>query len=233
MSLETAAKVLSKYRNSREQQIAWYSWGEPLLYKQFVELSKMVRGTRSVISSNFSLNIPDTYFEGLQNFETVYISLSGLNADVYNIYHQGGIFDLVMRNIKKLSSYKCRRVVIRWLEHKYNKFQHEQARQFAESFGFRFEPTHLTCEVEELIEGFDHDLLRVPKFKETSDNAYCKQLRWTPIDVDGNYLLCCSSHNVKIGYTIDNEVSSRELRKAKLRTEICHTCNKRELWKMF
>ena len=27
------------------------------------------------------------------------------------------------------------------------------------------------------------------------------------IDVDGNYLLCCASHNVKIGYCIDDEVS--------------------------
>jgi hypothetical protein len=179
------------------------------------------------------LNVPDSYFDGLQNFETVYISLSGLNQDVYKIYHQKGNFDLVMKNIHKLATYRCRRVVLRWLEHKYNKFQHEQARQFADGLGFQFEPTPLTCEVEELIKGFDNDLLRIPKFKETSDNGSCRILKWTPIDVDGNYLLCCASHNVKIGFTIDDDVSWRELRRARMKTEVCQKCRENKYWRMF
>jgi hypothetical protein len=233
MELKTVQKILDKYGGVRDQVIGWFNWGEPLLYKEFVPFTKMIKGTRSVISSNFSLHVPDSYFEGMYNFETIYVSLSGLTPDIYKIYNVGGNFDLVMRNIKMVSDCHFRRVVLRWQEHKYNRPFHNEAKAFAESMGFQFEAIGLNCEVEELVDGSDHELLRVPKFRGKSRGEECRLLWWTVLDVDGNHLLCCTTHNVPIGPTIDDIIGRRSLRKAKMNTPLCQKCRENGYWRMF
>lgn len=233
MSLQTVEKILNRYGDVKNQTIAWFNWGEPLLYKEFVPFTKMIKGTRSCLSSNFSLHIPDSYFDGMYSFETIYVSLSGLTPEIYGIYNVGGNFKLVMENIKRVSENRYRRVVLRWQEHRYNKQFHQQAAEFAASMGFQFESIGLNCEVEELMEGFDHELLREPKFRGKSRGKECRLLYWTVIDVDGNHLLCCTSHNVPIGYHLDDNPTRRMLKRARMNTPMCQKCQELGYWRMF
>lgn len=119
-----------------------------------------------------------------------------------------------------------------WLSHQYNRHQDDQCKAYCEKFGLRFYPVPLVCTVQELVEGFDHELLQVPKFKSTG-RSRCRILDWIPIATDGSYLLCCASQNVKIGYTIDDDVSEEDLVKAKMKTELCQVCRKNEYWRMW
>jgi len=232
MSLETAAKILKRYDNPM-CEIAWYNWGEPLLHKELETLAEMIgkSDARTIVSSSMSLPISDERLESLHNFDYVCFSLSGMTSDVYNIYHVGGDLGLVMNNLDRLSKLKLNNVKLRWLEHKYNSFQLPLAQDFANSLGFGFSSTKLNCEVEDLVGGFNHELLKVPKFPRKEH--FCHIQYWDAIDVNGNYLLCCASHNVEIGYSVDDKVSRKELRKARSKTDLCATCRENEFWRMF
>ena len=231
MSLKTVDKVLLRYGNVSSQTISWFNWGEPLLHREFEIFAGMVKGTRSAISSNFSLRITDARMESLQNFRTIYVSMSGITPELYQLYNVGGDLSLVMSNLKRLSALKCRRVIIRWESHRYNAHQQAKAKDMAEGFGFGFEPILLNCMVEEQIEEFWHPLLSCSYIHKRPGK--CKMLKWTPIDVDGNYLLCCASRNVKIGYNIDDNVSDADLVAARLKTDLCTICRDRQYWRMY
>lgn len=231
MSLATVEKVLNKYKH---QWIYWYNWGEPLLHPDFLTVADMVKGSHSRISTNLSLKLKDAYFEAMRKFSVVTVSISGMTKEVYDINHCGGNFDLVMGNLDKLLSIRRspKDTIINWLSHKYNKHQEKECEDFCKKAGVLFNSCFMVCTIEELNEGFEHELLVSPKFQKTG-RKNCRIINWTPIDVDGNYLLCCTTQNVKIGYTIDNDVSERELVQARLRTSLCTTCREKELWRMF
>ena len=230
MSLTTIAKILKKYDSD---EISWFNWGEPLLHKEFEAFARMAgrSNAKNIMSSSMSLPVSDERLRSLRNFDDVCVSVSGMTPDVYNIYHTNGNFDLVMKNLRRLAQLKLKNVKFKWLTHKHNVFQLSEARRFAEGLGFKFAPIELNCCVEDLMGGFDHELLRFPKFPRKQH--FCHLRYWDVIDVDGNHLLCCASHNVKIGYSVDDKVSNRELRGAKSKTALCETCSKNEYWRMF
>lgn len=229
MSLETAKKIIKQYGSNH--MLCWFNWGDSLLYSDLETLSEMVRATKSAISSNFSMKISDERMKALLNFNTVYVSLSGITNKVYGIYNRGGDFDLVMSNLQRLSKLNHSRIVVRWESHYQNEHQTVKANFLFNNMKFFFEPTPLSCEVEELIEGFDHPLLKFPRF--TRKGKSCRIMKWLPIDVDGNYLLCCASHNVKIGLNIDCIHSDYELMAAKMIIPMCETCRYYQYWRMF
>lgn len=232
MSLETVDKILKKYDNAI-YEISWFNWGEPLLHKEFETFAEMIGKSKSqnIISSSMSLSLTNERLESLNNFNRINVSLSGMTPDVYKIYHTNGNFDLVMENMKRLAQLKSNRVTLRWLSHKYNIFQISLAQDFANSLGFQFSSIKLNCCVEDLAKGFNHELLRDPKFPRKEH--FCHIAYRDSIDVDGNYLLCCASHNVKIGYSIDDEISRKELGKARSKMPLCIICRENEFWRMF
>ena len=238
MSLETVDKILKRYDNPI-YEIVWYNWGEPLLHKEFEAFADMAGKSKAqtTISSSMSLPLTDERLKSLSNFNRVNISLSGMTADMYKIYHTNGNFDLVMDNLKRLAQLKLQTIALIWLTHKHHAFQTAMAREFADSLNFTFIEQQLNCCVEELVDGFDHELLRVPKYPYGGHS--CRIQHWDIIDVEGNYLLCCGSHNVKIGYSIDDMATmfpfprNKELREAKLKTSLCVTCRENEYWRMF
>jgi hypothetical protein len=229
MELSMVDKVLKKYPG---QRIDWFNWGEPLLHKEFLTITEMVKGSLSCISTNFSLKLSDDYFEAMQNFNIVIVSMSGITPEVYNLYHRGGQFDLVMGNIEKLAAKKRTRLVIRYLLHKDNQHQLQQATDLFGPWGYEVEPVPLNCEVEDLIAGFEHPYLR-PKIRYRRPEFRCTPINRPTFDVEGNHLLCCTSHNVKIGLTIDDNVSGRQLIRAKMKTDLCQTCQKNGYWRMW
>ncbi len=231
MELTTVQKVLDKFAGSR---IDWYNWGEPLLHNEFLKIGEMVKGSRSCISSSLSLDLEDSYFDALRNFRTVYVSISGMTEDVYNIYNRGGNFNLVMSNLRKLVARNKNRIVLVWQQHPFNLDQREECKNFCKSLGIEFSPTTLNCEVEDLVAGYEHKLLKNPKFKENRPYFNCQLLFNTlPIDVDGKYLLCCASHNVKTGYSIWDDVTPGEVFRSRADLDLCVTCQDEGYWRMF
>ena len=228
MSIETVEKVLQKY-NHPENEIAWFNWGDPLLYDNLEELSEMVKNSKckTAVSSSLSMRVSDERMESLHNFGTVCVSLSGMTSDVYGIYHRNGNFELVMENLSRMSGMK--NIKLKWLGHKYNEHQKEEAKEYANKMGFKFEVILLNCEVEDHMNGFTHELLNT----RIKQNRFCRIRYWDLIDTEGNYLLCCASHNVKIGYSIDDNVSRRKLREARSETSLCQRCTEMGYWRMY
>lgn len=230
MELSKVEKILKKYSN---QWIHWFNWGEPLLHKDFLTIADMVVGSSSRVSTNLSLKLTDEYFKALRKFRMVIVSLSGMTQEIYEINHRGGNFELVMSNLDILLSDRRnpKDTCIHWLSHKYNEFQLPLIEEYCKNKGVNWIKYPLGCTIEELVEGFDHELLQTPKFKRV--RSKCRIMNWTPIDVDGNYLLCCVSQNVKIGYTIDDDVTPSELVQARMKTDLCTLCREKSLWRMF
>lgn len=230
MELKTVEKVLEVF-GSRGRYY-WYNWGEPLLYKNFHEFVAVTHGYRTSISSNFSLPLTDQHFDDLSKLNQITVSMSGLTADVYNIYHRGGNFELVMGNINRLIGFP-NQIRINWLIHPGNIKQVPYAMEWCEKSGFVWGGFHANCEVEEAMEGFTHPFLKKPRQYSSRKFVHCKVQRWVPISVDGEYLLCCTSHNVKTGYTIWDNLEYDELRQIKMDMPFCKACYQKGCWRMF
>ncbi len=229
MSLETIEQVLKVW--GRRPQYCWYNWGEPLLYHNFHEFVEITKRYRSCISSNFSLHITDQQFEDMKKLTQVTVSMSGLTPEVYNIYHQGGNFPLVWENVNRLKGYP--NIRINWLKHPGNAHQEEQCRQWCKNMGFIYGGFRANCEVEECLEGFIHPFLKTERYYSSKYFKNCKVQRWVAISVDGEYLICCTTHNVKTGYTIWDDISYDELLHRKKNHPMCIKCNEKKCWRMF
>jgi len=225
MPLDIVEMVVDKY-GKENRGIDWYNWGEPLLYKDFITFANMVKGTRSRVSSSLSLKLTEDKIQSLKNFFVVVVSLSGMTEDVYKHYHRGGDFKTVIQNLESLNRKNVR---VQWLEHHLNAHQLEECKEYCRAIGVEFFHKGLNCEVENLKDGFKYKLAktyRVPRSK-----CYIKDD--IVIGADGEYLLCCASHNVKIGMNIRDNVSEKEIIAAKDNVKLCQECSERRLWKMF
>ena len=228
MSLSTVKKILNKYKGV---WIDWFNWGEPTLHKEFTEVANLVNHTPSRVSTNLSKHLTDEEFSALDKFRVVLVSLSGMTKEVYNLYHGGGNFSLVMANLDRLVRTRKKPIVMNWLSHKYNAHQYNSCKTCCEKWGVKFNPTPLVCTTEEAIAGYTHELLQSPLLKHTGRRG-CRILLWDTIGADGSYLLCCATQNIKIGYTIDDDITHEEMLKAKMSIPVCVTCREKELWRM-
>jgi len=231
MALSTVEKIVKMYG---DKWIHWYSWGEPLLHKDFFQIARLVVESNSRISTNFSMKLDYEYFKAIRMFKVLTISISGMTQEIYEINHRGGKLDLVMENIDKWLTMRRnpRDTVINWLSHKHNEFQFPLAQEFCKKNSFILNSFPLGCTVEELDAGFEHELMRTPKIIHT-ERPECKILSWIAIDVDGNYVVCCASQNVKIGFSVDDVISRGALYQARKQTPFCTNCREKELWRMF
>lgn len=228
MSLKTVEKILETF--GRKNNYFWYNWGEPLLYKEFHEFASLTRRYKNSISSNFSLPISDQVFQDLSKMTELVVSISGMTKEVYNYYHKGGNFDLVMSNIEKIKGFN--NVKIHWIWHKDNKRQYNWSKRWCAENGFQHHIILCNCEIEEAMEGFTHPYLKLRHFP-SEKFVYCKMQRWVPISVDGEYLTCCVSHNVGLGYTIWDNITYDELLQIKRESALCKKCNAGEYWRKF
>lgn len=228
MQMPVIEKILEKYNNY--YRIEWFNWGEPLLHNRFPSIARLIKGTNSRISSNFSLPLSDEYLRALNNFKVVYVSISGMTPDIYNIYHKGGDYDLVMYNLQKFINIAETSITIRWLPHDKNEHQYDRCRRFCEDNKMKLERLSLNCEVEDLLNGFEHELY--DHNKPLRNLKSCKILNWVPIGVDGQYFLCCASHNIETGYTVFDDITVEELISVKKKIPLCVQCQQCQLWKM-
>lgn len=106
MSIERFKKIVRHIKKDTPNvaYIPLFCWTEPLLKKDLVEYVKVLKeeGILGIISTNFSLNVPN--FEEIikQKLEYFRISFSGYTQETYEKGHQGGNIELVKKNMYKL-----------------------------------------------------------------------------------------------------------------------------------
>lgn len=230
MEMKTVQDILKKFPNER---IDWFDWGEPLLHKNFIEIARTIKGTKSNISSNFSLELPDSYFKEIQNFNTIFVSFSGMDEETYNKYHCGGNFGLVVRNIKKLIDQKNTKICMQYLYHQDNKDQFSHALEFFTDMGFdEVNKVRLNCEIEEWLNGFKHPYLR-DNYGCKKEGFHCVPFHRLTIGVHGEHFLCCMTHNVPVHVTIYDMNSREEVMFLKKKHPLCAKCQEKEIWRKF
>ena len=227
MPLEIVDLVVEKYGDY--SSIDWYNWGEPLLHKDFVSVSELIKGTKSRVSSSLSLTLSDEKIGALDNFFKVVVSLSGMTPDTYNLYHRGGSLGVVLKNLKRVADRINTRLMVQWLDHPDNYREFTECKDLCDSIGAVLFVKGLNCEVEDQAAGFTHEYLKKYRVK----RRRCYLMNDIVIGVNGDYLLCCASHNVKIGLNIKDNVSGEEIVAAKRGTDLCSECQKRELWRLY
>lgn len=234
MSLETIRKIIEKHGHVLG---CWYNWGEPTLHKNFVEVSNLIKQqAQSYISTNLSLSLSDEYLRALLNYTRVYVSVSGITKEVYDIYNKGGNFDQVFSNLDKLIQFKkdsnsSTFIILRFERHQFNEHQYDAVLNFCTDKGILFEPIHLSCEVEKNMKGFMHDLLRKPQFNDAQNS--CALLGQFPIGIDGIYLLCCASRNVKLSYSVYDNITMEDLIEDRDNNTFCKNCREQGLFKAY
>jgi len=230
MSMEVFHQILKKHGNA--YRIDWFNWGEPLLHKEFLTIAELIKPTKSRISSNFSLPLSNEQLDALNNFKVVYVSLSGMTPDVYNIYHKGGKHELVMENIWRYAERRTNHLRIRWLIHKHNEHQLDECIEFCNKNRIRLEAVPLNAEVENILdENFNNELYA--KTEKRQKRTTCHIINWLPISYDGRYYLCCASHNVDTGYTVFDDIPYEDLIAIKRKLPLCMQCQEHEVWKYF
>jgi MoaA/NifB/PqqE/SkfB family radical SAM enzyme len=93
---------LSKYL----LKIVLYDEGEPLLNNDLINMISYAssKNISTVVSTNFSLELPDDYFRQLvlSGLEHIIIALDGITQDIYEQYRVGGDVELVINNVNML-----------------------------------------------------------------------------------------------------------------------------------
>ena len=125
-----------------------YSWGEPLLNRDFINIIRYIKSynksIRVVTSTNLNIRddrlLTDLILSGI---DEIIVSCDGANAQSYSKYRVGGDFDLVMQNLrflaqKKKELSKNNLIVWNFLVFKHNENEIEQAREMASSLGVSF-----------------------------------------------------------------------------------------------
>lgn len=219
-----------------------YNWGEPLLHRCLPEVGELIRryGVRSCISTNFSLRIKQEKFEALlKSFDHIIISCSGLTPKTYSVYHRGGNIDLVLSNLETLINMRRRLktdniITLSYGLHVYNSQEVEHARQFCAEREIHFNPLRLyLTTVEDILAGRNIDTSIYIGRPQSKGITSCPIIDWVVIGVEGDFLLCCGTKNVKTGYTVYDDISLNELTKIKSRLPLCRECQEKKIYKEF
>lgn len=144
MELSLFEKMIDELKDSL-LLINLYSWGEPLLNPDLIEIiryAKSVKKDIKIITST-NLNIKnDALLERLikSGIDEIIVSCDGATQNTYEKYRAGGDFNLLMCNIKYLVSLKEKfnsgvNIIWNFLVFKHNEHEIGEAKRLAQSLG--------------------------------------------------------------------------------------------------
>jgi len=120
--------------------------GEPLLGKDLIEMIKYTHSKSIAVSfpTNFSLNLRDKQIEELvlSGLDSIYVSLDGATRDTYGRYRVGGNFDLVLKNVKRLSTAKRKyglkrpNIIWKFIIFDHNRHEKDTVKKIYKELGF-------------------------------------------------------------------------------------------------
>ncbi len=235
----------------KSTEIMLYSWGEPLLNKDYVNIVEYLaeQGQKFSVSTNASkvqlLNRKDAY----SNCCAFIFSMPGFSQKSYDRIH-GFSFEQIKKNIEELST-NLRETgfvgdgSISFHVYRFNTHEIDLAQEFAESLGLRFNPYYPYFNGNSMTEAYLEDKLEKEIVKEAEEELYlshvdellhkrppeyrCFLENIISIDDRGNLVLCCASDEDCANYIWGNifEISSLEEMKIKRRKILeCSSCQK-------
>lgn len=249
MSLETCKIVLDHSVKYFAPESLWpFNWGEPLLLDEklpdyinlFAQYPIKLR-----FSSNMNKSLPDeTVRLILRHAVLVVFSVSGMEQDIYKLYHRAGKIDQVMTNIRqfvRLRNETNSETVLAWTfgHNRFNASQEEPIRQFCAENGIYFNPNRYYItdaeDLHTLYNGGDINPKIYAPFYESIEEARehvrksatprkCSQLYSDLVlDTDGYVMLCCST-KITTPVHVTEVTDTRQLTRTRLDNEFCHTC---------
>lgn len=141
LSEEKFTSFLENY-GSYATLIAFFNWGEPLINKftpQFIKIAKSYM-LKTSLSSNLSIDF-DADALVLSGLDYMTLSIDGTTAKTYNLYRQGGDFNKVIENAKKLvtakKKYNMKTPFLSWqfLLYEHNENEVETAKEMGKTLG--------------------------------------------------------------------------------------------------
>ena len=108
MSIDLFRRILDKLQLMNVKWVELYNFTEPFLHPDIYEFMREVksRGMTLGISTNLSLkNIPHLKecVDLLRDGDWFVVTISGIDADIYNINHAGGNISTVLQNLNIIS----------------------------------------------------------------------------------------------------------------------------------
>jgi radical SAM protein with 4Fe4S-binding SPASM domain len=204
-----------------------YSWGEPLLNKNLVEMIEYAKKANSNvrITTSTNLNIADrALLKRLiaSGIDEIIVSCDGACEDTYRKYRVGGHFELVIENMKYLVKAKNElgkntKIVWNFLVFKHNEHEVEKARQMAQQIGVDFRVGLMRTSMKDEIlkphkQAIEKDKEWIPDnpLYSAYDKEIClpkKNIRtcrkpWQEISVnwDGKVFACCAIYEEKYNF---------------------------------
>ncbi len=237
LTFELFKKIFDQLKGSLKV-INMYSWGEPLLNKDFTQIIRYAKEKSKNIRiiTSTSLNIKNR--EQLNNLllsgiDEIIVSLDGATVETYEKYRVGGDFNLVMDNLKYLVQKRKelkKDTIIVWnfLVFKHNEHEVKKARKMAEDLGVTFRVGLMRTSMKDEIlkpheESIAKDIEWIPDNPEYS--AYDKQKLapkkklktckkpWQEISVNwnGKVFACCAIYEEKYNIGDANTDSIRDI----------------------
>ena len=190
-SVEYGLFKLDKYKKVVDmfskwaQTVQFFSWGEPLLNKSFIDMIRYASKDPYKLRTTTCVNLTvttDEQIKGLltSNLDMLTVSIDGVTQEVYEKYRVGGNLETVFNNLKKLIAakelYKSK-TKIQWafIVFKHNEHQVEEAKRMASDLGIPIEIKEampgmkgvLHGSVDEMVDTYGEWLPDNPKY-----NAY-------------------------------------------------------------
>lgn len=152
LRLETFEKIIEKVHSAKNLML--FSWGESFLNPEICEMIKKgkEKGLNIFIHSNFSLPLPDEFFEKLvqSGLDDLTLSIDGATQENYEKYRRGGNIELIYSNIRKLVAAKKKlgsdkpKITWKFVVNRFNENEIEKGMQLAAEFGIGFKTTTIT-----------------------------------------------------------------------------------------
>ncbi len=122
--------------------ILFYNWGEPLLNKHTPDFIRLAKGylAETSLSSNLSTQF-DAEALVLSGVDYMILSVDGATKETYEQYRQGGQFDLVVDNMRRLVAAKKKHNLLtphlswQFLMFEHNKHEIETVKRMADEIG--------------------------------------------------------------------------------------------------
>ena len=150
MPIRQFEKILQKAKREGFNIIGLYNWTEPFLNKRLENYVSMVKkyGLYCGLSSNLSIK-PTTYTNVIQNalragVDSMLVSVSGFNQEIYEINHVGGNIEWVKENLEMIALMKKKRqiktrIFLKFIKFDYNRHEEELLRNYASKIQIEFE----------------------------------------------------------------------------------------------
>lgn len=235
-------------------EIMLYSWGEPLLNKDYVKIIEYLARQQQTysVSTNASVVLSAENNNAYEYCKAFSFSMPGFSQASYDRIH-GFSFEKIKRNIELLTENINAKGFhgdgsISYHVYKFNVNEIAEAKRFAEKLGLRFHPYYPYFNGNSMTEEYLENRMNPQDREEAEEELFLshvqKLLKERPadyrcylensisIDSFGNLVLCCASDEgiseYQWGsiYNIENRAQLREKHKEMLECSSCQKCRR-------